>query len=300
MEEHEEFEHIPWSQLVERRSVAGGRILRIGAAIVGAVVLGIVAGRAFGPAAPAGEPGPSATASAAGDIPVSSTVAPTTTFGEGALPQLPGLYSEADLMALPPVGPERAAATRAEWFVYDYFTADMEPSGSADVAAALPSGAALPEMPQDAVGSLSYVEWARAFEVREIGEGTYRVGVVFRALGAPPDRGFVRLAARAVEVTVEVSPDGGTAVTDLPSPVPLPAAAEPQPWPDEAAADAPAAIVDGAILAAAAWGSEPRLVGAQPVEGGWRVVLTIADEVGNRWPVAVRVNDLGSPTDGIG
>jgi hypothetical protein len=298
MEDREEFEHIPWAELTDRRMPAGGRALKIGAALVGAVLLGIVAGRAFGSA------GSPATVVPAGDaapivIPP-TTESSTTTFGAGALPQLPGLYSEADLMALPPAGPERAAATRAEWFVYDYFTADMEPSGSADIVAALPSGAALPEMPQDAVGSLSYVEWARAFDVQEAGEGTYRVGVVFRALGAPPDRGFVRLAARAVEVTVQVSPDGGTAVIDLPAPVPLPAAAEPRSWPDEPIGEAPPAVVDGAILAAAAWGTEPRLIGAQPVEGGWRVVLTIADEVGNRWPVSVRVDDLGSPADRLG
>jgi hypothetical protein len=293
MEDHEEFEHIPWSQLTDRRSPGGGRALKIGAAVVGAAVLGIVAGRAFGSA------GPAVVADAVAGIP-STTAAATTTAGFGPLPQLPGLYSEADLMALPPAGPERAAATRAEWFVYDYFTADMEPTGSADIAAALPSGAALPEMPQDAVGSLSYVEWARAFDVREIGEGTYRVAVVFRALGAPPDRGFVRLAARAVEVTVQVSTDGGTAVIDLPSPVPLPAASEPQPWPEEVVEDAPPAVVDGAILAAAAWGTEPRLVGAQPVEGGWRVVLTVADEVGNRWPVSIRVDERGGPVDRVG
>jgi hypothetical protein len=297
MEDHEEIEHIPWSQLADRRPPVGGRALKIGAAVLGAAVLGIVAGRVFGSAGPAVG---NAQTAAISENPTSTGVVSTTTFGTGALPQLPGLYSEADLMALPPAGPERAAATRAEWFVYDYFTADMEPSGSADVAAALPAGAALPEMPQDAVGSLSYVEWARAFDVRDLGEGIYRVGVVFRALGAPPDRGFVRLAARAVEVTVEVSPDGGTAVTDLPSPVPLPAAAEPAPWPDEPAGEAPQAVVDGAILAAAAWGAEPRLVGAQPVESGWRVVLTITDEVGNRWPVAVRLDERGGPADGAG
>jgi hypothetical protein len=38
----------------------------------------------------------------------------------------------------------------------------------------------------------------------------------------------------------------------------------------------------------------------QPVESGWRVVLTITDEVGNRWPVAVRLDERGGPADGAG
>jgi hypothetical protein len=34
-------------------------------------------------------------------------------------------------------------------------------------------------------------------------------------------------------------------------------------------------------------------VSGQSVEGGWRVVLTLTDEVGNRWPVAIRVDAGG-------
>ena len=130
-------------------------------------------------------------------------------------------------MAFAAAAAERAAVARAEWFVTDYFTADLEPSGSADVRTALPAGAELPDMPQDAAASLSYVEWARAFRVEEAGDGLFRVGVVFRALGAPPDRGFYRLPVRAVEVLVQVNEDGGSVVVDLPTPVALPAGPEP-------------------------------------------------------------------------
>jgi hypothetical protein len=289
VEDHEEYEHIPWSELTTKRSLPGGRTLKVAAAVIGAAVVGIVAGRSLGSpgsADPVPAPVVGAAVEAAEDAASETTVAAV----PAPLPQLPGLYSEADLMAFPPAGPERAAATRAEWFVYDYFTADMEPTGSADVASALPAGAKLPDMPQDSVSSLSYVEWARAFRVEEVGESTYRVGVLFRMLGAPPDRGFFRLAARAVEVTVAVSPEGGTVVTDLPTPIALPAAPEPDPWPEEGDREVPSQFVDEAILAARGWGTEPRLVSAQPVEEGWRVVLTVADDVGNRWPLAVRVD----------
>jgi hypothetical protein len=112
--------------------------------------------------------------------------------------------------------------------------------------------------------------------------------VAFRALGAPPDRGFYRLPVRAVEITVAVAADGGSTVVDLPTPVALPAGPEPDAWPQEAA-EAPQWVLDAAVAAAGAWGVEPRLVTAHQAETGWRVILTLADEVGNRWPVALFV-----------
>ena len=164
MDDHEEYEHVPWSELSAAAAPSRPKSLYLVAAVVAAIVLGVLVGRFLaGPATPAA-PG---TSIVSGEFEETDTAGPATTIG---LPELPGLYSEADLMAFPMVAPERAAATRAEWFVYDYFTADMEPTGSADVLSALPSGAELPEMPQDSASSLSYVEWARAFRVEEIGE----------------------------------------------------------------------------------------------------------------------------------
>jgi hypothetical protein len=204
------------------------------------------------------------------------------------------LYREADLMALAPGVASRAAVARAEWFVTDFFTADLEPDGVADVRAALPEGVVLPDMPQEVGEGLSYVEWARAFRVVEEGEGVFAVGVAYRLLGAPPERGFQRLPVRAVEVRVAVSGSGGSVVADLPSPVSLPAGPEPEGWPSEEA-EAPAAVLDGAVSAAAGWGSEHRVLSAGRVTGGWRVVVTAADELGNRWPLAVLVDETGKP-----
>jgi hypothetical protein len=288
MDEHEEFEQVPWSQLTAATESSRPRLLQLGAVAAGAVVIGVAIGVMLGRDGSSAAPVSSTAALTPSPEEPTSTSAPAAS-PDGRLPELPGLYSEADLMAFSPVGAERAAATRAEWFVYDYFTADMEPSGSADVLGALPAGADLPDMPQDSASSLSYVEWARAFRIRQTAENEYLVAVVFRLLGAPPDRGFSRLSARAVEVPVLVTDDGGTAVTDLPSPVPLPSGPEPEPWPAPVEGEVPAGVVDEAVVVARAWGGEPRLVGGQPVDAGWRVVLTIADEVGNRWPVAIRV-----------
>jgi hypothetical protein len=282
-------------------------MLYLAAGAVGALVLGVIVARTW--LAPSGAPAPAAvtaasTTGAAPPVPhpadattSSATSSPLTTVGTLADIPVPGpLYSEADLMAFPTGTEERAAVARAEWFVTDYFTADLEPNGSADVRTALPAGADLPDLPQDAAGSLSYVEWARAFRVEDVGIGRYVVGVAFRSLGAPPDRGFYRLPVRAVEVLVEVTAEGGSVVVDLPRPVALPAAPEPAAWPVESG-EAPRSVVRSAIAAVGGWGTEPRLIAAQPVDDGWRVVVTVADEVGNRWPVAVRV-DGDTPTEG--
>jgi len=108
-------------------------------------------------------------------------------------------------------------------------------------------------------------------------------------LAAPPDRGFSRQPVRAVAILVAVTEDGGTTVLDLPTPVRLPAGPEPVPWPD-GVDDPPPAVLDEATGLAGLWGTEPRVVSAHPVDGGWRVVVTVADGVGNRWPMAVVVS----------
>lgn len=281
MEEREDLEHVPWADLMadaepeDRRR----RAVYLGAALIGAMALGVFVARSWW-AAP-GIPEPLAPASSAEEVAV-TTVPVTPTFP---------LYSEADLMANPPDPAARAAVVRAEWFVTDYFTADLEPSGAADVRAALPPSVAA-DLSLDLGDAVSYVEWARAFRVSEAGGGLYRVAVAFRTLGAPPDRGFTRQPVRAVEVLVDARADGGAVVVDLPSPTMLPAGPEPASW-DGVPSAAPQRVIDEASTRASLWGSEPRIVGAWHLDGEWRVVLTVADSVGARWPLALRVADQG-------
>jgi hypothetical protein len=286
MEEHEEFEQIPWSELTTRPPDGKRRFVYLVAGGLGALIVVVLVARAFMSPSPTDPVAPSVTLAQEETTVTVAAAAVVTAAAASPAPSL--LYREADLMAFPATPGERAAVARAEWFVTDYFTADLEPTGSADVRAALPGGAAVPEMPQDSAGSLAYVEWARAFRVEETGDGRYLVGVVFRSLGAPPERGFYRLPVRAVEVTVAVAADGGSTVIDLPTPVALPAGPAAEAW-AEVTAEAPQWVLDAAVAASAGWGTEPRLVGAQSGEAGWRVVLTLADEVGNRWPVMVSV-----------
>lgn len=289
-EDHEEYEQIPWSQLTGGPPGGKRRLLYIAAAALGTLVLAIIVGRAFLSSSSAPQ-APGETVALSEQEPGETEEGASTTPAEdaGSL-----LYREADLLAFAGSPGERAAVARAEWFVTDYFTADLEPTGSADVRTALPAGADLPDMPQDAASSLSYVEWARAFRVEEeggVGGGLFRVGVVFRTLGAPPDHGFYRLPVRAVEVLVQVSDEGGSVVVDLPMPVPVPAGPEPSAWPEDGR-EPPRRVADAALAQVSGWGEQPRLVNAARTEAGWRVVLTVADEVGNRWPAVVMVPAL--------
>jgi hypothetical protein len=283
MDDREELEQVPWQDLLaeaepgdERR-----RVVYLGAGLVGAMLIGMVVTRMWW------DPGPPAE-------PVSPAVVEEEpeSVGPVSMPEVPGLplYSEADLMALPPDPGARAAVAKAEWFVTDYFTADFEPTGSADVRAALPGGVPT-SFPQDGIEGISYVEWARAFRVEPSGDGAFRVGVVFRTLAAPPDRGFVRQPVRAVEVLVAVRPDGGASILDLPTPIVMPAGPDPVDLPSPTE-DAPEPVVDAAVAQVAGWGTEPRVVSTHRMATGWRVVVTVADSAGNRWPLAVRVSDM--------
>lgn len=279
MDQHDDVESVPWSELLDH-SEPGQDLQRTAymvAGLLAAVVLGAVVARSWwSPSSPT-------VIAPANEIAIDAdgtSAAPTT------VTSVP-LYSEADLMADPPDPGERAAIVRAEWFVTDYFTADYEPTGSADVRSALPGAAVVPDLPQDGRGGISYVEWARAFRVDQAADGEYSVGVVFRTLAAPTDGAFIRLPVRAVDVIVDVEGDGAS-VVDLPRPAALPVGPEPTDWP-EAGAEPPPEVVDIAAARASVWGSEPRIVSASAVDEGWRVVLTVADGVGNRWPLSMVV-----------
>ena len=301
-DQHEEVEHIPWGELLASNDDGRRRALYLAAGALGALVLGVVMTRALSsPAAPQPEPVQVAVAATTmATVPPVTTVPvtapapepPTTTTTTTTLPA-PVLYREVDLMAFPPDLGARAAVARAEWFVTDYFTADLEPNGTGDVRAALPTGVDLPEMPQDAAVGLSYVEWARAFRIEEVEDGIYRVAVAYRMLGAPPERGFQRMPVRAVEVRVVVSEVGGSVVLDLPTPITLPVGPNPESWPTVGEIP-PQLVVDGAMGLATGWGSEHRILGTFRVSGGWRVMLSAADELGNRWPLVVLVDDSGA------
>ncbi|MDP8958786.1 MAG: hypothetical protein M3N51_06205 [Actinomycetota bacterium] len=285
---HEEFEFVPWSDLVSQPSAERSWLLYLVAGAVAAAVAGGVIARALW------QPGPAPISSVSTVPALGATTAPSevslpSTVATTAAP----LYSEADLMAAPGGSEERWAALRAEWFVQDYFTADAEPSGSTPVRAALPDQATLPQLPHDhPEGGISYVEWTEAYRVEPIGEGLFRVSVAYRSLGGPAEEGLRRLPVQAVAVVVEVGAEGGAAVVDLPSPAVLPTPPDTKVWP-EGGEPAPPQVLDAARAEAAAWGEAPEVLSSSASGTGWRVVVTVADPAGTRWPLVLWLDEDG-------
>jgi hypothetical protein len=279
MDDRETVEHVPWAELTSRPTPDRMQLVILAGAVAAALVVGVLAGRSvFGASPPPIEVA----------VPSSVALATTTTTTKP-------LYSEADLLGYDLADLELAAVARAEWFVTDFFTADLDVTGAADVEAALADEIDVPGRGAETSGSVAYVEWARAFAVEPVGSSAFRVSVAFRLVGAPPDRGFYRVPVKAVAVDVAVSPGGGTTVLDLPTPVVFPAGPDPAPRRDGDQAEAPTDIVDRAMAIATAWGDEPRMLGSQAITGGWRIIVSVADPLGLRWPFAVALDEEGRP-----
>jgi len=270
----DEYEEIPWSALLSEHRKGRAKTLTLLAAIVAAAVVGFVGIRWL--TTPGhGEP--------------STIVAPaneTTSTTPTAVPETvttTSLLSEADLMAVEPTISELAAIARAEWFVTDYFTVDGPVPE--ELFLAFVDDADLPVMPVLDDAGISYVEWARAFDVRTLPNG-YGVSVVFRSITEHPDGGFDRGPVRAVEVLVAVD-DDETAIAELPIPIPPPVYNSIDGWMEtdgEVDAETIAATLDYASL----FDDDPTVLESGAAGPDWRVVFTIGDRSGNRWPVTMR------------
>lgn len=282
----EEFEDVPWSHLIaEHRRSRLGFAGVVGLVVAVVAVAGWVLLRDGSPPTP--PPASVAVPAAEGPSPASSPLppaapAPTTTA--------PVVLTEAELRAATPADAVLAAAARAEWFVTDYFTVDGDPGAADAVAAHLLDDAPPPDLPDDAT---SYVEWARAWAVERLDARRYAVSVVFRSLYVYPEDGeWYRSPAKAVEVIVAVADDGTSAVADLPMPVLPPDAAVSGGWPVDGS-PVGEDVVEEAVAYARLFEDDPQVVGAGRGSAGWRVVLTVGDPSGARWPVAIRGDRLG-------
>lgn len=219
--ESEEFEQIPWSNLVAEVKPPVDRRIYLVAGGVGVVVLLILAMRTFGSAGvAAGEPQPVPTTVTVTEVAIDPAV-PSTIVEPVAAPV--GSVSEADLLAVGGVSSNangfEVASFTAEWFVTDFYTRDGSPATLASLRAmmAQSSAADLPHLDED-VGD-AFVEWARAFRVDDNG-ATIDVSVAYRAVHAVPD-GYVRDPVNAVVVTLALE-DGRWMVQSLPGLIDLP------------------------------------------------------------------------------
>ncbi len=276
----DEYEEIPWSTLLAEHRQGRTKTLYLAAAVILAVVVGFAGVRWL-------------TAPGHGDDAALATPADTTTTEAGiedstsTSTTATSVPSEADLMAVQPSVAELTAVARAEWFVTDYFTIDGPIPE--ELLSAFVNDASLPELPGRADADISYVEWARAFDIRPTARG-YAVSVVFRSLTEEPSGAFVRGPVRAVDVLVAVD-DGQTAIADLPIPIMPPVYHMIDGWmqtDDEAHGEAIAATLDYAGM----FDEEAEIVQSGSAGPDWRVVFTIGDRSGNRWPVVMRSDTI--------
>lgn len=187
----DEYEEIPWSTLLSEHRQRRTKTLYLAAAVIVAAVVGFVGIRWLTAPGHGDEPDFAA--------PVETTMAETAAEVVAATTTTAAVLSEADLMAVQPSVAEMAAVARAEWFVTDYFTIDGPLPE--ELISAFVNDALLPDLPGSADADISYVEWARAFDIRPTATG-YAVSVVFRSLTEESDGAFARGPVRAVDVLV--------------------------------------------------------------------------------------------------
>lgn len=287
--EPEEFEHIPWSNLVAEHRGQRVKLLYVVAAVIAAAVIGFVgirwlSGPQHGPV-----PGEAAPTTVADDGSHPAEAAPP--FSTPATAAVADPVSEADLQATAPDTDGEVARMRAEWFVTDFFTVDGSPATAADVARAFVVDASLPPLPQDAheADDVSFVEWARAYGIEALAADRYLVDVAFRSIHRSGSEAFRRGPVHAVAVTVVVG-DGAAAIAELPIPIVPPQPGDLSGWWSGLRA------AEGVGAAALEYGrlfdAEPELIEAAERDGTWRGILTIGDGSGIRWPVAVRSDRL--------
>lgn len=194
----EEFEQIPWSSLVAEQDTGVDRKVYLAIGVVGVLMAMVFGARLFGTSSSQPTPPPTVVSQ-----PIVEIQETTSTVGV--------VVSEADLMSGAPedllIGNDLEVITIAEWFVTDYFTTDGSPETIRTVRAMLSPEAGPLELPHDAdpAPPTTYVEWARATDVRAVAEDELSVDVVFRTI-TDSGEGFERDAVRAVTVTLLVTP----------------------------------------------------------------------------------------------
>ena len=275
----DEYEEIPWTTLLSEHRHGRAKTLYLAAAVIVAIVIGFVGIRWLTAPGHGEQPALAAatetTTSDAAPTVIESTTTTTT------------VLSEADLMAVAPAVAELAAVARAEWFVTDYFTVDGPMPE--ELISAFVNDAAIPNLPNGDGEGISYVEWARAFDVRPT-TGGYAISVVFRSLTEEPDGAFVRGPVRAVDVLIAVE-EGETAVAELPIPILPPVYHAIEGWMvtnGQAHDEAITATLDYAGM----FDENAEVIESGAAGPEWRVVFTVGDRSGNRWPVAMRSDTI--------
>lgn len=249
-------------------------------AIAGVALIGIsvAVSKAINPQEPAIRP---ATTLA---LPVTTT-APIPAPGTTQVPPL----SEADLLAVDQDAVRQALVGTAEWFLTEYFTVDGTSVNGEALGGLAPSNRIV-----RGDSERSFVEAVSILSVDYLGTGEFKVRAVVHSLSSVGE-GYQRLSPRGVELRLSLT-DEGPEVRDLPRPVELelPATSLPEVEPEEL----PSHIAEAALRSVTPWGTaEPGSMIGGRIDGGWRVEVTVRDDVGVPWPVALWVDSEGRVLD---
>lgn len=206
--ESEEFEQIPWANLVAEQSDGIDKRVYLAVGLVGLLVVAVFGMRLLGGGS---QPTPPVQA-----IAPHSPVAREVETVVGA--PTPMVISEADLMADAPVGissGNRLVEVTAEWFVTDWFTRDGSQETIRSIREVLSPDVVVGLLPHEAQDHpATFVEWAKAVGTENAPDGGLDVAVAYRAI-RETEEGFVR--EPVITVVVSLTRNGDSIlVTVLP------------------------------------------------------------------------------------
>ncbi len=203
--ESEEFEQIPWSNLVAQQDDGIDKRIYLVVGVVGVLVVAVLGMRLIG-----GSTQPVPPQTAAIDPPPALLVAEEPV----SAPPTSMVIAEADLRAEEPLTEaptDRLTEVTAEWFVTDWFTRDGSEETIRSITATLAPGLLVDVLPHETPDTITFVEWAKSVGSETTAEGI-EVTVAYRVI-TQTDSGFVREPVGMVVVTLNRNGDDVSVVT---------------------------------------------------------------------------------------
>jgi len=204
--ESEEFEQIPWANLVARQTDGIDKRIYVAVGIVGVLVIAVLGMRLL-------------SGSSQPVVPQAVTADPPPVTMAESIPPTSMVIAEADLRAEESVkiqAVDHLLEVTAEWFVTDWFTRDGSDETVRSIKAVVSPNLALAAIPHESEDEpVTFVEWARAIETEVMPNGETAVTVAYRAIRETVE-GFVRDPVVTVVLSVVRTGDGVT-VNALPT-----------------------------------------------------------------------------------
>jgi hypothetical protein len=194
--ESEEFEQIPWSNLVAEQDDGIDRRIYLAVGAVGLLVIAVLGMRLLGAGAQPVPPQPAGL-----ELP------PTSVAAAEPMPATPTsmIIAEADLRVEEPAAAQASdilVEATAEWFVIDWFTRDGSQETVRSIKAALSSSVVPEAIPHETEGEpVTFVEWARTIASEVTPEG-FDITVAYRAI-RETEGGFVRDPVKTVVISLQ-------------------------------------------------------------------------------------------------